>query len=208
MTSGFTLALLLGLAPIAAPVATVEQKICNTLHETDWETCRALARPDARARCYSSATERHAACHAAILSDRLLPPLAERNAPRAAVEPVAPAVAAIGVVMLRRDLALLRDDGATSPVVVRFAPPVRAADTGDFFCAFQIAGVGDERVRLAWGVDAAQALLLAIQEAGLDLQGTPAAREGRLIWLARGNPLGFTLPAPPLPPARPAGEKK
>ena len=71
MSSGLAFALLVGLFPTVAPPASVEQKICNALHETDWETCRALQRPDARARCYASAMERKVQCE----RGKYVPPL-------------------------------------------------------------------------------------------------------------------------------------
>ena len=90
--------------------------------------------------------------------------------------------------VLSRALSLRHDDGTITGVVVRFDRPRPLEDGGDFGCTWQVIGFGDDRTRLARGVDTLQAMLLAIQQAGIYLSCSTAAREGRLFWLDAGNP--------------------
>ena len=46
-------------------------------------------------------------------------------------------------------------------IVVRIGRP--QTDGSDWFCPYQIVGLGDEKVRRAWGVDSFQALQLVMQ---------------------------------------------
>ncbi len=56
-------------------------------------------------------------------------------------------------------------DGKSSDVVVRFGKPARHPK-GDWACPYQISGIGDEKVRQAFGIDGVQALQLAMFSAG------------------------------------------
>jgi hypothetical protein len=81
-------------------------------------------------------------------------------------------------------------DGAQ--VVLRFNEPV--ADQKDFRCDFEIAWRNDIRKSHAFGVDAVQAILMAMQKAHIDLLASSHAKAGELTWLGNRN-LGLPLPA-------------
>lgn len=56
-------------------------------------------------------------------------------------------------------------------------------DGKDYFCPFQVRGLGDEKVRSAGGVDALQALILGIERAAMYLSSRPEVRDGQLAFL-------------------------
>lgn len=87
-------------------------------------------------------------------------------------------------------------DAESEGVVVRIGKPVRDPDPeGDWLCPLQIAGLGDDTVRAAFGVDAVQALILAMQMIHIDLQAGQRRTGRTLQWLEQSD-LGFPPPAP------------
>jgi hypothetical protein len=63
----------------------------------------------------------------------------------------------------------------------------------DYFCPFQITGIGDEKVRYGAGIDAFQAVYLTLQMIGAILYTMPEAKSGALSWLGQSN-FGFPVP--------------
>jgi hypothetical protein len=97
----------------------------------------------------------------------------------------------VGVVVASRTFALNGEEKVT----VLIGKPEKFPDEDDYFCPYQIVGVGSERVRHAAGVDAVQALQLAMQMIGADLSASK--QSGKLTWLG-DDELGFSTPdAPP-----------
>lgn len=90
-------------------------------------------------------------------------------------------------------------DGAKE-IRVRLGRPFSDPDPeGDWICPVQILGLGDEEIANVYGIDAIQALTLALQKVGIDLAA--ATRSGlELRWL-EGSDLGFSLPGERPPPA-------
>ena len=87
-------------------------------------------------------------------------------------------------------------DAEWEGVVVRIGKPVRNPDPeGDWVCPIEIIGLGDDTVRAAFGVDAVQALMLALQMIHIDLQAGQRRTGRTLQWLEQSD-LGF-LPPPP-----------
>jgi uncharacterized protein DUF6968 len=86
---------------------------------------------------------------------------------------------------------------AVTEVRARIGRPLRHPDPeGDWICPVQILGLGDEEVRQVYGIDAVQAITLALQMIEIDLGA--AMREGvELRWLDSSE---FGLP--PLHPLR------
>ncbi len=79
-------------------------------------------------------------------------------------------------------------------VVVRVGRPVRdPLPGGDWLCPIQIAGMYGDAVRVAYGVDAVQALILAFQMLDADLRAGQRAAGRALLWLEQTD-LGFLLP--------------
>lgn len=78
-------------------------------------------------------------------------------------------------------------DGKSSDIVVRFGRPEPHLK-GDWACAYQIAGLGDEKVRWIVGIDAVQALQLAMFQAGASLS---LLRKAVTLTFLDENHLGF-----------------
>lgn len=82
-------------------------------------------------------------------------------------------------------------------------PQTRPAPSNEEFslCPYQIVGIGDETVKAAGGVDAVQALQLALRMIGAELQLKYSPEcECRLRWEAgEGTDLGFPEPSEPSP---------
>lgn len=85
-------------------------------------------------------------------------------------------------------------DTESEGVMVRIGKPVRNPDPeGDWLCPIQIAGLGDDTVRAAFGVDAVQALILALQMIHIDLQAGQRRTGRTLQWLEQSD-LGLLPP--------------
>src|ERR1039458_8851234 len=78
-------------------------------------------------------------------------------------------------------------DNKSFDILVRFGKPL-LHPKGDWACPYQIAGIGDEKVRLAFGIDAVQALQLAMLAAGANLSAH--RMEVKLAFLGESH-LGF-----------------
>ena len=70
------------------------------------------------------------------------------------------------------------------PVLVSIGKPqVAAGGAGEFYCPFQVTGLGDdERVEAIFGVDGFQAVELALRYIGYRLTDINAKNGGRLRW--------------------------
>lgn len=53
---------------------------------------------------------------------------------------------------------------------------------GEFWCHYQIIGIGKEIIKRSIGIDALQALCMALYNASNDLYFSDEYREGRLAW--------------------------
>ncbi|MEJ0009448.1 MAG: hypothetical protein WDN72_02320 [Alphaproteobacteria bacterium] len=78
-------------------------------------------------------------------------------------------------------------------VTITIAKPQKFPDSKDYYCCYNIAGIGNEKIKYAGGVDAIQALELALKQIGTDLYTSPHARAGDLHWFGSRN-LGFPVP--------------
>jgi len=80
-------------------------------------------------------------------------------------------------------------------VIVKIGKPEKFPDSSDYYCPYQIIGLGNEKARYAAGVDAVQALQLALKMIGADLYTSKEARIGSLVWEGgcKGE-LGFPVP--------------
>jgi hypothetical protein len=97
----------------------------------------------------------------------------------------------VGVVIATRDLDLA--DGRM--VTVTIGRPEEFPDGGGFYCPYQITGIGREHVRYSGGIDAVQALQLALQLVGTELHVSKEGKARSLTWGAgQHGDLGFPLP--------------
>lgn len=89
---------------------------------------------------------------------------------------------------------LYEGPGGTGQIVVEIGTPVPFPDAshGDWYCPFRIDGMGQRREGSMAGVDALQALLLAISAVKVHLQ--LISKGAKLTWLD-GNDLGISLSA-------------
>ena len=93
-------------------------------------------------------------------------------------------------VIARRELTALGRDGARHSVEVRLGKPTPSdRQGGEWACAVQIIGLGPGRIKEAFGVDAVQAIQLALRLATIDLHSLAHANALRLEWL--GGEIGF-----------------
>jgi hypothetical protein len=97
----------------------------------------------------------------------------------------------VGKVLAERTLDLATAEGQRV-IRVLIGMPRPIPKSPDFFCPYQIVGLADEAVRYAEGVDAAQAMYLAMEAVGTSLAGTAEARSGRLTWYGE-RALGFPV---------------
>jgi hypothetical protein len=88
----------------------------------------------------------------------------------------------VGEVIATRVLMLLGDKGASPEVLVLLGKPQKLPDHSDYYCAYQIKGAGDEKVRYTCGVDPFQALQLALSTLGVELEVLNKELGGRLRW--------------------------
>jgi hypothetical protein len=100
----------------------------------------------------------------------------------------------IDMIVLNRNLTL-KSDGDEVIVPINIHLPVE--DEVDWKCEFEIGWPTTVRKDYAFGVDAVQAVLLALQHIGIELYTSDAHKSGKLAWLEQGAGYGF-----PLPPTR------
>ncbi len=89
-------------------------------------------------------------------------------------------------VLASREMIWKHKDGVETPVIVNLGPPLprfaeHVADN-EWYCTFQIVGLGDETVRAVIGVDGIQALYLALKTVGKIIAASPPGRAGELDW--------------------------
>lgn len=95
----------------------------------------------------------------------------------------------VGIPIAKRELEL---EGATK-VTVTIGKPEKFPGNDDYYCPYQIAGLGDGKVRYAGGIDGVQALLLTLEMIGADLYTSAEAQHGKLTW-SDERALGFPVP--------------
>jgi len=103
----------------------------------------------------------------------------------------------VGSVIARRILKNREPDGRESEVHVLIGQPTQRLDVDgdiqDWYCPVQILGIGDDRVRAAFGEDSFQALYLALVMTGQLLKTSVSGRKGKLTWYDVPN-YGFPFP--------------
>lgn len=81
-------------------------------------------------------------------------------------------------------------------ITVVIGKPEKFPDAEDFYCPYQIVGLGSGRVRYAGGIDAVQAMQLALKMVGADLYTSPESQAKQLTWQGgeSSGDLGFPVP--------------
>ena len=96
----------------------------------------------------------------------------------------------VGEIIAERELEI--EDNRIVRVVIGKPQPYPGGH--NYYCPFQIKGIGKEKVISAGGVDSVQALLMALQGISANLYTSAQARNGTLTWLGRRN---YGLPVTP-----------
>jgi hypothetical protein len=96
----------------------------------------------------------------------------------------------IGQVFITRTLKLSHP--ISTDVTIAIGKPQTFPDSQDYYCSFQMMGLGDEKVNWAGGIDEVQALLLALEQIGIRLSETEEYKQGHLSWIGSDERnLGF-----------------
>jgi hypothetical protein len=85
------------------------------------------------------------------------------------------------VIALRR-LSLVEGSTEHKIVLVKLGMPRPFPDSSGYYAPFQITGIGSEKIKYAGGVDAIQALQLAMRMIGFDLDALNNDVGGGLKW--------------------------
>ena len=97
----------------------------------------------------------------------------------------------VGTVIATRMFHFVGEDTAKE-IQVRIGKPCPFPDGKDFYCPYQITGVGDGNVQYAGGIDAVQALQLAMRMIACDLGLLNKSCGGKLRWEGdEAGDLGF-----------------
>lgn len=101
----------------------------------------------------------------------------------------------VGEIIAERTYSLLRDGHQPETVVVQLGKPVHVPNHADFYCPYQITRPNSAKIMGIGGLDAFQALQLAIHPRGVELEIIRRDSGGQLIWEGdqKGN-LGFPIP--------------
>jgi hypothetical protein len=95
------------------------------------------------------------------------------------------------MIFASRDLTLRMDNGEQTIAIRLFAPECAE---GDWACRYEIDWPHQKRRFKAHGVDAVQALMLALHMVAADLYTSPYHEAGGLFWEKPGAGYGFPLP--------------
>src|SRR4030081_2369044 len=96
----------------------------------------------------------------------------------------------VGTVIATRELSI----SVGTTVTVLIGKPEKFPDSEDYYCPYQILGLGNQRVRYAGGIDAVQALELALKMIGTDLYTSKEVQAGELSWPGgKKGDLGFPV---------------
>jgi hypothetical protein len=100
----------------------------------------------------------------------------------------------LGVMIAERRYALIDASGGSREVVVRLGAP-QQSDHGDFSCAYEIVGFGRARMSSAFGIDAFQAIQLALRNIGAELHLHRQRSGCGFFFQEEGDDLGFAAEA-------------
>jgi hypothetical protein len=101
----------------------------------------------------------------------------------------------VGEIIASRKLQLLLEGKDPVEVIVLMGKPERFPDHTDYYCPYQIKGFGRDKVMAIGGVDAFQAIQLALSTIGVELEVMSKDCSGRFLWDAGSQgDLGFPVP--------------
>jgi len=98
----------------------------------------------------------------------------------------------VGEVIATRELELMSAGEAPQMVQVTMGKPHQLPEHTDYYCPYEVKGSGFRKVRYACGIDAFQALQLALQAISVELEVLNKELNGRLRWeCGREGDFGF-----------------
>lgn len=99
----------------------------------------------------------------------------------------------LGDVVTTRYLSVANDP--KKKVVIRIGRPQKIKDDDDYYCPYQISGIGNEKIKYTIGIDGIQSLQLTLSRIGTDLYTSEEGKRGELRWVGdeKGD-LGFPVP--------------
>lgn len=101
----------------------------------------------------------------------------------------------IGEVIAERKFSVVSTPEGEDVVKILLGKPEKLPDGPDFYCPFQIVGMGPDKVRCAYGIDAFQAIQLAMTAIGAFLKSLCESEGAKLRWEGDdGGDLGFPSP--------------
>jgi hypothetical protein len=92
------------------------------------------------------------------------------------------AIESIGEIIAWRMFHIIDEQGNKRPVSVFIGKPQPSADSSDYFCAYQIIGIGNQETQVGHGDDSIQALKTAIILLGATLNHLNEEVGGKLVW--------------------------
>ena len=101
----------------------------------------------------------------------------------------------LGEVIAEQEFEVVRLDGTKARVVVRLGRPSREGGSpeGDWMCTYQIAGIGEGRVKAAFGLDGMHSLSLALHLFPVELSALVEKEAATLRYLGQ-EPVFFGGP--------------
>lgn len=96
----------------------------------------------------------------------------------------------LGLHIAKRQIILRLHGETDTPLVVTIGKPKRFPEGSGYYCPYQIAGAGSERVQYTAGTDAIQSLQLVMQIIGVDLSAIARQFNGEIEWLGASD-MGF-----------------
>jgi hypothetical protein len=104
-------------------------------------------------------------------------------------------IESVGEVIADRELTLNRQGHEPAEIHVLMGKPQRLPDHTDHYCPYQINWLGREKVMAICGVDAFQAMQLALDTIGVEIEVIAKDSGGKIMWDAGSEgDLGFPRP--------------
>lgn len=98
----------------------------------------------------------------------------------------------VGEIFLTREL--YSNDDAKRKILIKIGKPEKYPESQDYYCPYQIIGLGSEKVKYAMGIDQIQAIQLTMERIGSVLYTSKEGRENSLRWIGDENgDLGFPV---------------
>jgi len=99
----------------------------------------------------------------------------------------------LGEVIAERRLSMTSRDGQQVAITVKLGKPVEFPEGSGYYAPFQITGIGSEKIKYAGGVDAIQAIQLAMKMVAATLNALQDQQAVELSWEAGDEgDLGFS----------------